>query len=102
MRNGNDFREREEKLDVTDPLEFNVWYRSPLWTDDHMLGETKELANEAVAWCGRALGHAQHLEDTGVKASLGGLWKSSRTTGKCATCRRRQEEYDESFHPTVY
>lgn len=101
-RNGNDFRERDERVDRGEILALNVWYRSPLWQDDHLLGELKELSNDEISWCGRALGYAREIPDTGDRGSLGGLWRSSRTSGRCATCKRKQEEFDASFHPTVY
>lgn len=102
-RPGNDWRETNERLDPSDMLEPNIRYRSPLWDADHLLGEAPEWANEGIAWCGRSLSSAQQIPDTGDKTSLGGLWRStSRSGGLCNTCKSRQEEWDEGFHPVIY
>lgn len=69
----------------------NVWYRSPLWDDDHLLGEAREFREEGIAWCGRALTAA--LEYGEKDDELGGLYVSERKTGKCSQCRSRQEEW---------
>ena len=36
-------------------LSVHVWYRSPLWDRDHLLGEDPVFRDENLAWCGRAL-----------------------------------------------
>lgn len=70
-------------------LQPGIWYRGPLWADDHLLGEAREFMEENLAWCGRALGIAQGMEN-----EFGGLWISERTSGKCSQCRRRQKEWE--------
>lgn len=67
----------------------DTWYRSPLWSEDHLLGLDKAWREDGIAWCGRPLAAAMDMEDD----EYGGLWVSDRRTGKCAECRRRQEEW---------
>lgn len=71
-------------------VNLGVWYRSPLWDHDHMLGRTRDHKEEKVAWCGRALEAARTMDN-----ELGGLWLSERKTGKCSECRRREKEWQE-------
>jgi hypothetical protein len=93
-RTKRDFRERVDRVDAGEMLLPNVWYRSPLSNYDHLLGEEREWANDDIAWCGFSLGDARDMEDTGDKASLGGLWVAERKGNKCSTCKRRQKEWD--------
>ena len=82
-----DFRKEYEP--VTE-LTTKVWYRSPLWSDDHLLGEPREFYEDGIAWCGRPLADAMNISDE----KLGGLFISERKSGKCSQCRVRQEEWD--------
>ena len=99
LRKGNDFREKTAPLDPADMLQTGVWYRSPLWSHAHMLGAKREWANDGIAWCGRSLGDAQAMPDTGERESLGGLWVEERTSSSalCSTCKRMQKDWDASF-----
>ena len=62
----------------------HVWYRSPLWDQDHMEGNLEK----GTAWCGRALDVALHMDN-----ELGGLWVSNRKTGKCSECVKKENEW---------
>lgn len=82
-----DFRKTNEKATK---LTTNVWYRSPLWKDDHLLGASKPFIEEAIAWCGRPLGLAMEMDDE----ELGGVYVSERKGGKCTQCMTRQKEWE--------
>ena len=98
-RTGRDFRERAEQVEPDEILQHGVWYRSPLWNHDHLLGRPKEWFQDEIAWCGRALGEARDMEDTGYKQSLGGLWVGQRTSAKCSTCKRKEKEWKQHYDP---
>ncbi len=89
-RHARDFRNTSEKVDVGEILSPNVWYRSPLWDNDHLIAEDREMFNEGLSWCGRALTYAQNWENE----ELGGLWISNRKSGNCGPCKSRQDEWD--------
>ena len=89
--NKRDFRYKYIKvISDTQGLVTNVWYRSPLWDDDHLLGAELLWKDDEIAWCGRALGAARDWEDD----VFGGLWLSERRSGKHTYCARRQREWD--------
>lgn len=90
QRSARDFRTNYERLDPGEILVTHEWYRSPMWTGDHLLGEEKEWVDDELAWCGRPLGAVRDWDNW----ELGGLWKSDRTGNKCAYCNRRQKEWD--------
>lgn len=100
-RHANDFREREEKVPVGELLTEGRWYRTPLSNYDHLLGCEREWADDEIAWCGMAIGYARDMDDRGQGDSLGGLWVSTRKGGKCAYCRRRQQEWLELIEYTA-
>ncbi len=83
------FRLATPQLEVGAELEATVWYRSPLWSSDHLLGAGGEFREDEIAWCGRPLGAARDWE---VEAA--GLWLSQRISGKCSHCARRQREWN--------
>lgn len=74
-------------------LSTRVWYRGPLWADDHLLGEADPYLQDTIAWCGRALGAALQMGDD-PDNEYGGLWISERKGGKCALCASRQKEWE--------
>ncbi len=87
-----DWRKREGlvQLEPETELQPNEWYRSPLWTKDHVMGLTPTHINDGVSWCGRALTVARDWEDE----ELGGLWYTNRKSASCPECKRRQTEWD--------
>jgi len=90
-KNKRDFRNQYERVDKGTLLTGNVWYRSPLWEYDHLVGEDHTWYDDQIAWCGRGLGAAR--DGWGDKL-LEGLWVSTRRGNKCATCKRRQAEWN--------
>ena len=94
LRSARDFRNRYVQVSVGELLAANVWYRSPLWDHDHLLGEEKEWANDQISWCGRALDAARDWTDGEEWA---GLWISERKSSRCPYCTRKQSEWDERF-----
>ena len=84
-----DFRKNYVKIGVGDHIVTATWYRSPLWSNDHLLGADDAFKSTGLAWCGRPLEAAR---DWGAEES--GLWISERISGKCAHCARRQKEWD--------
>lgn len=72
-------------------LVHDVWYRSPLWANDHLLGKPKHFSDEGLAFCGRPLLAAMEMTDD----DLGGLFVTNRRTGQCSECRTRSKEYSE-------
>jgi hypothetical protein len=89
-RHARDFRNTSEQVDVGELLDSGVWYRSPLWSNDHLVGEDQDFYNDQLSWCGRPLGVARDWEDEHV----GGLWISNRKSGNCGPCKTRQEEWN--------
>ena len=85
------FRQDTPQMVVDEELVTNVWYRSPLWSSDHLMGADGEFREHELAWCGRPLGAARDWE---VKDA--GLWESQRISGKCSHCARRQREFNGS------
>lgn len=86
-----DFRAKYVQVDPGEILNANTWYRSPLSKSDHLLGEDRDWFEDEIAWCGFALGAAR---DFVTGEEYGGLWVSERRSGKCATCQRKQKEWD--------
>ena len=74
---------RLDELEV-DEVERHVWYRGPLWEQDHMEGNIEA----GVAWCGRALDIALNMDN-----ELGRLWESTRVSAKCAECNKKEKEW---------
>ena len=72
-------------------LQPNIWYRSPLWGHDHLLGLRSDLLGDGLAWCGRALLVAQNWVDG---EEYEGLWYTNRKAAHCPNCRRYQKEWD--------
>lgn len=95
-RSARDFRNRTIQCEPGTDLQPGIWYRSPLWDDDHCVGLIREWVSEELAWCGRALGEARDWDNE----ELGGLWYGERRAkeSRCATCRRRQKEWDSVKH----
>lgn len=85
-----DFRTYYRKLEEGEPLVPGIWYRTPLYNNDHLLGERKEWQEQALAWCGRPLQAARDWPSD----ELGGLWVSERTSGKCGPCKTKQKEWE--------
>lgn len=94
MSPARDWRTKAEQATV---LVHDVWYRSPLWGDDHHLGRDQAFVDEGLAWCGRALLLALEGwgdQDVNDPESLAGLWVTNRAAAKCATCARREKEWN--------
>ena len=90
LMNKRDFRNRYVRVDPDDIVVTDIWYRSPLWDDDHLLGADFTWKDDGIAWCGRGL---EATKDWDADA-FGGLWLSERRIGKCRYCLRRQREWD--------
>lgn len=80
---------RSEATKVTAALEWAQWYRSPLWSHDHLLSRIKEGYQDGISWCGRALDYARDWDNE----EMGGLWETNRKSAPCAECNRMEKEY---------
>jgi hypothetical protein len=85
-----DWRKTTEKVPLLGLLQLHVWYRSPLWDKDHLLGEDPVWEEDGIAWCGRALEEARNWDSE----ELGGLWITNRKSAPCAICKRMQTEWE--------
>ena len=77
-------------IQVTGDLELGVWYRSPLWDKDHIVGEDPVWFNDGISWCGRSLAYARDWDNN----EAGRLYFTNRTSAQCAECKRRQVEWE--------
>ena len=85
------FRLDTPQMGVGEELVTSVWYRSPLWASDHLMGADGDFREHELAWCGRPLGAARDWE-----VEEAGLWQSQRVSGKCSHCDRRQKEWGQA------
>ena len=81
---------RLNAIKVEGDIELNVWYRSPWYDKDHLLGEDPVWTTDGIAWCGRPLIELVTWPDE----EIGGLWITNRKSAQCAECKRRQIEWD--------
>lgn len=81
---------RDDARRVEEELQDHVWYRSPLWDKDHLLGQDPVWREDGLAWCGRALEVARDWDSPEV----GGLWYTNRASAQCAQCKNRDKEWD--------
>ncbi len=88
MKTKRDWRKEATREDGD--LQFNTWYRSPIWDKDHLLGEDPVWAEDGITWCGRALRYAQEWDSE----ELGGVWITNRKSAPCAACKKRQLEWE--------